>query len=144
MKIVFSAWLVLLLAVTACGQAKKARTGKANDIKLANAWALSGFYISGTIEYDTLTPARIIISNDEKHFTGSTGCNSMRGPIAKGENFEIKLGPVDNLSKRCAFEITENKFLDAIKCTDRYSIKGEYLTLYCAGKPVVQLKHVKK
>lgn len=117
------------------------KPSQTKGIPLASQWVIVGFYDEqGKVQYDSLKTGNIVIAQDLKSFTGNAGCNSMRGAITVADENKIKLGPVENLRKKCPNIASENKMIEALESATEYKIDGAVLTLFKFKTPLVQFE----
>ena len=114
---------------------------KTKGIPLASQWVIVGFYDEqGSLQYDSLKTGNIIIAKDLKSFNGNAGCNTMRGALIVSDGNKVKLGPVENLRKKCSNIASENKMIEALESTTEYKIEGAVLILSKNKIPLVQFE----
>jgi heat shock protein HslJ len=130
----------LFLIYTSC-RAQNVKVSPEKKLSLSNEWVLTGFYNDGgKLIYDSTKSAELVISPDQKFFTGNTGCNAMRGEIKTEDDGKIKIGPVESNRKRCPNSEKEKRFLEALQCVTDYKIDGAFLNLFCNEKLVLQFE----
>lgn len=114
---------------------------KTKGIPLASQWVIVGFYDEqGNLQYDSLKTGNIVIAPDLKSFTGNAGCNPMRGAATVADENKIKLGPVENLRKKCPNIESENKMIEALESATAYKIDGAVLILFKNKTPLAQFE----
>ena len=123
-----------LLLITSCGNSKKATNTK-EATPVGKTWTVNSFDATD-LSPDSRTKPTIHFEEAGK-LSGNTGCNTYNGSYSINSG-NLQLDPGMMTKMFCEGGV-ENKFIQAMKKTNRYEIKGDKLLLFDATTLVMQL-----
>lgn len=112
---------------------------EAPRLPLASQWILASYYEGGKWVASNSKSAYITIMKDLKSFTGTGGCNRLRGDLETSEA-TIKFTNIISTKMACEKLDAESRFMAALASATRFEINGGLLTLYANQQPIVQLE----
>jgi len=101
------------------------------------------------VELDGKAEAAFSAESDTFNFTltaeqhslhGVGACNRFFGNYSVGEDNRLKLDPMGMTRMACPDMELEDKFIQTLFKVDKYSIKGDRLTLYDGSKKLAELQ----
>lgn len=123
-----------LFLAASCGHSKKATTTK-EATPVGKSWTVNSFDASDIRPDSKALPTMHF--EEAGKLSGNTGCNNFSGSYTI-QSGNLQLDPGMMTKMFCEGGV-ENKFLQAMKKTNRYEIKGDKLLLYDGTTLVMQL-----
>lgn len=109
-----------------------------SSIPLASQWIISRYVVGAKIVYAESKSAYIGISTDLSSFSGSGGCNSLRGSMfVSGKN--LRFDSIVSTKMFCDNMESENRFLNTLGQVKTYKIVGAELFLYNKNKKLIMV-----
>jgi heat shock protein HslJ len=108
-------------------------------LPLASQWILESYYDGNAWVSAGSKSAYITIARDLKSFTGTGGCNRLRGNLDVNAN-NVKFGQIISTKMACDKLQAETKFINVLESATSFEIKGAELFLYKDGQPIVSLE----
>lgn len=113
---------------------------KTPDVSLANTyWKLTEINGRTAVPGAGEKELSMILTTENHRMRGFAGCNRFTGTYAAGDG-GLKIGPLAVERKACAEAMEqEQRFLEALERTARFTISGDHLALYSGDeKPILR------
>ena len=108
-------------------------------LPLASQWILSAYYTGNAWEGTNSKSAYLTIARDLKGFSGTGGCNRLRGNLeANGTN--VTFSQIISTKMACDKLQAETRFIEALGKANRFDIVGGELTLFDGQTPLMKLE----
>lgn len=125
---------LLLLTISSCGHSKKTANATAST-PVGKTWIVNSFDATDISPDSRALPTMHF--EEAGKLSGNTGCNTYNGSYSINSG-NLQLDPGMMTKMFCEGGV-ENKFIQAMKKTNRYEIKGDKLLLFDGSTLVMQL-----
>lgn len=111
---------------------------KGYSLPLASQWIISRYVVGTKIMYAENKSAYISINPNLSSFSGSGGCNSLRGSLyISGKS--LRFDSIVSTKMMCSDSESENRFLKTLEQVKEYKISGAELFLYNQQKQLIMV-----
>ena len=121
--------LVILVAFASCSD-KRADNSKLQGVQ----WEAVYIKVNDSAAFNNPDPLPNLLFTSDSTISGNTGCNSFAGRYTLDDDNKITLSVGAMTMMFCMDVETEQIYIEQLQMAERYTLKGDTLTLYSPEK----------